>query len=168
MSVAHVLSGLAEFQLQQVFFGPQGFELVTNEAEIQQAQLTYEDAGKRVNCPWPAQWLVFARDTELGDPYFVDINSPELAVFTTFYSEQGWQAQQAANSLIGFCRCLQLLHKVGNQQQVNFVPDENSIKEEANLIGLQQELNLLAGEGRFWSDFIAGYRDWLSDEDFEG
>lgn len=165
MPQSAVLTRLADYQLQQVFFGPQGFELVTSEVDIQQAQLGYREAGERVGSPWPEHWLVFARDTELGDPYFVDTTSAELAVFTTFYNEEGWQQQKVANSLTGFCQCLQLLQDTAQQQQVSFVPDETSICDESRLTQLQQQLSLLAGDSSFWSDFIAGYRDWLSDEE---
>ena len=95
MNHEELLALLNQIDQKTIYFGPQGFELLINEDEVARAQIGYgldenrqslsgENAGD-----WQYSWLVIAKDTELGDVYFIDLNdffnTFNLIVFTKFF-----------------------------------------------------------------------------------
>ncbi|TWX65406.1 hypothetical protein [Colwellia sp. C1TZA3] len=160
---------------QEVFFGPQGFKQVATQDELNKAQLGFgiselgqaaasDDLSSEAKGCWQASWQVFARDTELGDPYFVDTNQTELPVYTGFLAEAGWEVEQVATSLVSYIACMQLLFNHGQQTQAQFFPDPNSVIDETILQQLQQQLIELSGCQHFWQLFMQCYLDWLIED----
>ncbi|MBA6329498.1 hypothetical protein H4J46_16425 [Colwellia sp. MB02u-6] len=160
---------------QEVFFGPQGFKQVATQNELNKAQLgfgmselgqaaTSDDlSGEEKGC-WQTSWQVFARDTELGDPYFVDTNQAELPVYTGFLAETGWEVELVATSLVSYIACMQLLFDHGQQTQAQFFPDPSSVIDEAILQRLQQQLIEISSCHKFWQLFMQCYLDWLIED----
>jgi len=159
----------------EVFFGPQGFKNVTLAAELTEAQLGFgmselgqvaanEGLASAEQGSWQVSWQVFARDTELGDPYFVDTNQLNLPVYTGFLGDKGWEAEQVATSLASYVDCINLLFNHGQQTQAQFFPDQSSVTDESTLAPLQQQLFEISGCQHFWQMFMRCYRDWLTEE----
>jgi len=170
MTVDKLIRSLNSLDSSEVFFGPQGFKHMTTEDELQKAQLGFgmNELGQAISntdhgC-WQASWLVFARDTELGDPYFVDIQQVELPVYTGFLADEGWELAQVATTLSGYVCCMQLLFDHGGQTQAQFYPDQTSVKDDSVIAQLEQKLIELSGYQHFWQLFIQCYRDWLIEE----
>ena len=170
-----IISNLETLASYEVFFGPQGFNHVVSEAELNKAQRGFGDiassqAGASENLAlaeqgsWQATWRVFARDTEMGDPYFVDVNQPELSVYTGFLGEKGWEIEQVATSLVSYVACINLLFNHSKQAQAQFFPDNSSVTDEGVLAVLEQQLIESSGCQHFWQFFMSCYRDWLSDD----
>lgn len=167
-----ILSNLTQ---STVFFGPQGFNHVATEDELIKAQFGFgvNDLGQAIvsdnsandsqGC-WQSSWRVFARDTELGDPYFVDLTQASLPVYTGFLAENGWQIELVATSLVNYVRCMELLFKQGEQSQAQFFPDQNTITEPLMIQNLQQQLINSAECQQFWQIFMQGYSDWLIED----
>ncbi|WP_281557432.1 SMI1/KNR4 family protein [Thalassomonas sp. RHCl1] len=173
MNKSTLAKQLSQVQENEVYFGPQGFVIASSESELENAQQGYsvDDEGLALSVEelggWEPHWLVIAQDTELGDPYFVDVNDPQFPVYTGVYGEGVWESTQVASSLAAFLQCLSLLSKSGNQQGPQFVPDENSLTDPGQLAQLQQDIVALCGCEGFWALFFDCYLDWLSDEDDE-
>ena len=159
----------------EVFFGPQGFKNVASVAELNKAQLgfgvselgqvsTNEDSATAEQGSWQASWQVFARDTELGDPYFVDTNQLSLPVYTGFLGDRGWEVEQVALSLAGYVACINLLFSHGQQTQAQFFPDESTVTDESILKILEQQLFEASSCQHFWQLFMQCYRDWLTED----
>jgi hypothetical protein len=160
---------------QEVFFGPQGFKQVVTQNELNKAQLGFgmselgqpassdDVSGEEKGC-WQTSWQVFARDTELGDPYFVDTNQAELPVYTGFLAKAGWEVESVATSLVSYIACMQLLFEHGQQSQAQFFPDPSSVIDEAILQRLQQQLIEISGCQQFWQLFMQCYLDWLIED----
>ena len=75
---------------KEVFFGSNGFSIV-DEASINNLQLGYSvhpdgsDLSGSNEGDWQKSWIVIGTDTEVGDPFFVDINDPLLPVYTAMH-----------------------------------------------------------------------------------
>lgn len=174
MSDKKLLSVLNALAHQSVFFGPQGFNNVTSQAQLHKAQLGFgiselgqetAQQGTTIEAgQWQASWQVVGRDTELGDPYFVDTQHGDLPVYTGFLADKGWEVEQVATTLPSYVRCMQLLLTHGGQTQAHFFPDHSSITDEATLAQLEQELIELSGCQHFWQLFMQCYRDWLVED----
>jgi len=171
MNQSQLLALLSQTEKKAVYFGPQGFVLASSENELETYQqgfgvhsdgtiLSSNKAGD-----WQQSWLVFAIDTELGDPYFVDRNDQQLPVYTAIQIEGLWQSELVASSLNGFMECLALLFKYGNQQNALFVPDETTLADKIVLGRLSDSLIKTSGCTDFWVLFFECYFDWLQDDD---
>lgn len=171
MNKLKLLSILSELEKKETYFGPQGFVIVTTESELETAQhgfgvhpdgtdLSGFDVGD-----WKSSWVVIARDTELGDPYFVDISDDNFPVYTAVHVEGLWQPELVASSLDGFLECLTLLSENGNQECAQFVPDETTIEDRDRLAQLSNDLVTASGCENFWAMFFECYIDWLEDDD---
>jgi hypothetical protein len=175
MTDKKLMSTLNTLAHDEVFFGPQGFKQVTTLDELNKAQLGFgmtelgqaqtseRVSGEEKGC-WQTSWQVFARDTELGDPYFVDNNQDNLPVYTGFLGDEGWEIEQVASSLVGYISCMQLLFNHGEQMQAQYFPDLSSVTDETTLEQLQQQLIEISGSEHFWQLFIQCYIDWLIEE----
>ena len=51
---------------------------------------------------WQPQWFVIGMETLIGDPVFVDLDDPNLPVFTAMHGMGSWRAVRLAPSLEGF------------------------------------------------------------------
>lgn len=165
-----LLNVLDSSQHKTVFFGPQGFELYANSAALDTAQASYGvdangdslaagEAGQ-----WQSSWYVFARDTELGDPYFVDFSDEAMPVYTGFFGDAGWQAELVSNSLTAFLASLDKLYSQGQQSEALFVPDDTTLVDSDALNQLKAELIELTDTEHFWTMFFECYLDWLSED----
>jgi len=168
-----LLSILSSLDKKALYFGPQGFELANTETSLMHAQhgfslkpdntpLASEEAAN-----WQGNWLVIATDTELGDPYFIDVEQAHLPVYTAMITDNNWQAQPVANSLANFMQCLQCLANASKQTQAQFIPEETTISDQRTLTSLKSKLIKLSKCEHFWSLFFDCYADWLSDVDLE-
>lgn len=170
-----LISMLHTLATPEVFFGPQGFKNVVSGDDLAKAQIGFgmNDVGQKItgdddstesNTSWQASWQVIARDTELGDPYFVDSAQSELPVYTGFLADEGWEIELVATSLSGYIACMALLCSYGQQSNAQFVPDEKSVVDENVLQLLQEKLIKISGAAQFWQMFMRCYIDWLTEE----
>ncbi len=170
MDKVELLSLLAQAPTQNSFFGPQGFELFRNMEQIQAAQIGFsvDEQGSSL-CgeqpgQWQSHWLIVARDTELGDPYFIDTSDESLPVLTGFYGDSGWQAEYVARSLAGFYQCMALLYQQGKQTDAVFVAEPDTIIDPIALAQLKTTLVEASQCEDFWTLFFNCYLDWLSED----
>jgi len=154
---------LSKAENKETYFGPQGFIIFTTESELETAQHGY--GAHPGTDDWKKSWLVIARDTELGDPYFVDISDEELPVYTASHCEGSWQSELVATSLERFLQCLTLLLENGHQKNTQLVPDEATIEDKDTLTQLKNSLVNTSGCENFWLLFFECYLDWLEDDD---
>tara|TARA_R110000744_G_scaffold378060_1_gene493744 strand:- start:414 stop:941 length:528 start_codon:yes stop_codon:yes gene_type:complete len=175
MTEVKLISMLNTLTNTEVFFGPQGFKNVLSVDELNKAQLGFgiselgqvvasDDSATEENGTWQASWQVIARDTELGDPYFIDNNHSDLPVFTGFLADKGWEIEQVAISLTAYIACMELLLNHGQQSQAQFVPDETSVIDQGILQLLQEQLITTSGCKHFWQMFMQCYLDWLIED----
>jgi hypothetical protein len=175
MTASKIISTLSALNNNDVFFGPQGFKNVVSESELTAAQLGFgaSDTGQMIADTtktdaeprqWQPSWQVFARDTELGDPYFVDNSQPELPVYTGFLGDNGWEIEQVASTLTAYVNCMTLLFNHGQQSQAQFFPDENTVTDEDALARLQEQLIEVSACQHFWQMFMGCYLDWLVED----
>jgi hypothetical protein len=177
MDQTELLNKLKAFEHKKVFFGPQGFNVVARMAEFNKAQVGYsidkngvslvnsdsDNASKVGN--WQSSWVVIAKDTELGDPYFVDVTDENLAVYTAIAEEENqWQRTVVSSTLEGFAKCLAAIYQQGEQKSAMYIPDESCIFDLEVLETFGMQLVELAQTNDFWQNFFVGYVDWLRDE----
>jgi hypothetical protein len=171
MAKQKLLNRLLELDKHETYFGPQGFVVAAGQNEFDQVQLGFgvdhdgADLSGLNEGDWQASWVVFAKDTELGDPYFVDLNHEESEVYTAIDDHGSWKVFKVAKSLTQFLACLDILAKASQQTCSQFVPDENTITQLTLLTALEQQLIALSGCETFWTDLFECYFDWLEDED---
>ncbi len=168
MKLSELANQLSEQLNQTVYFGPQGFSLFTSKQQLKKAQRDYASAkGAASKAPqmlWQDNWQVIGRDTELGDPYFIDTESNDLTVMTGFFGDKGWQVELVATSLVDFIRCLHLIAEHGRQTQPVFIPEQDTISDTFTLQMMQTKLIELSGVEGFWTAFFKCYLDWLQEE----
>jgi len=172
MNHTEILNKLKAFEHKEVFFGPQGFKVVGKTAELNKSQIGYsvDKAGKTLVDTaignWQGSWMVIAQDTELGDPYFVDINDENLAVYTALAEEENqWrQPTLVASTLAGFAQCLTIIHQQCQQKSAMYIPDESCIFDLEVLETFGKKIVDVAETNDFWQNFFVGYVDWLRDE----
>jgi hypothetical protein len=179
MDQAELLNKLKAFEHKEVFFGPQGFNVVARMAEFNKAQVGYSmdkngaslvhsDTGnesKSKSGNWQSSWVVIAKDTELGDPYYVDVTDENLAVYTALAEEENqWQSTLVSTTLEGFSKCLTAIHQQCEQKSAMYIPDESCIFDLEVLETFGMQLVELAQTNDFWQNFFVGYVDWLRDE----
>jgi hypothetical protein len=177
MNQTELLNKLKTFEHKEVFFGPQGFNVVARMAEFNKAQVGYsidkngvslvnsdsDNESKSGN--WQSSWIVIAKDTELGDPYFVDITDENLAVYTALAEKENqWQLTLVSSTLDGFSKCLTAIHQQCEQKSAMYVPDESCIFDLEILETFGKQLVEFAQTNDFWQNFFVGYVDWLRDE----
>lgn len=165
-----LVSMCSSLESDTVFFGPQGFLIADTEQKLDEAQLGFskDDTGADLSGSnvgdWQPSWCVIARDTELGDPYFVDTRENEFPVYTAFLGESGWEAEPVSKSLTGFVKSMNLLYNNGKQTQAQFFPDESAITEQTQLDELLAQLCESSQLQSFWQLFFRCYQDWLVEE----
>lgn len=171
MGTDKLLRTLGQIKIKETYFGPQGFVIANTQSELQAAQIGYAIHPDGVDLTgfrsgeWQKSWLVFGRDTELGDPYFVDTSEQQLPVYTAMQIEGLWQPEAVASSLASFMQCLALLRTHATQEIAQFVPDETSLVDKEVLKQLHTNLVEISGCASFWTLFFECYNDWLQDDD---
>ncbi|GAA6204519.1 hypothetical protein [Thalassotalea sp. SU-HH00458] len=171
MDTTEIVSLLNSAQ-PEAYLGPQGIKLITEERAIKKAQIGYSidknGANIASNQPgsWQRHWLVIAKDTELGDPYYVEINNTQLPVYTAIFNEttHQWQTTLVATSLTGFVECIDLLFHFTEQDEPKFVPDSTAIFDLEKLEIFGKQLAHISENTDFWQGFFISYVEWLQDE----
>jgi len=170
MTIAELLKKLSSLGRKEVYFGPQGFLFTSSEEELEQAQVGFAIHPDGTNLvgsnqgEWQESWQVFALDTELGDPYFIDINDVNSPVYTAIQIDGFWETNTVALTLEGFINCLTIFVKTNNQASPIFVPDENTIVDKIVLSQLEKQLIDTSSCKDFWEQFFECYFDWLNEE----
>lgn len=166
-----LLNKLKTFEHKEVFFGPQGFKVTVTKADFKNAQIgcSVDEKGKNLVDSaignWQKTWVVIAKDTELGDPYFVDVSDENLAVYTALAEEENqWHSTLVASSLSGFAQSLTIIHQQCQQKSALYVPDESCIFDLEVLENFGKNIVDVAQTNDFWQHFFVGYVDWLRDE----
>lgn len=165
---------LSEFALSEVYFGSEGYRIFLP-AELAKAQngyarhpngtsLTGEKPGD-----WKKEWLVFGRDTQLGDPYFVDTSAGDLPVYSAMHGMGKWEPLDVCPTLKGFLAALRHLHQAAGQSAAQIEPDGSTMTGRPQLKKLEDELAALSGERDFWKDMFERHTEWLEEcEDCDG
>lgn len=156
----------------EAFLGPQGIKLFTDEKIFNQAQVGYSIDKNGANIAansegtWQSTWLVIAKDTELADPYYVDLNDKQLAVYTAIFCQDTnqWQSTLVASTLSGFLECISLLYQFTEQTEPQFIPNSNSIFDLEKLEACGIQLATISEHTDFWKSFFISYVEWLQDE----
>ncbi len=174
MAKQKLLAKLAKLTKHETYFGPQGFVVAAGQNELDQVQIGFgvdhdgADLSGTNEGDWQPSWVVFAKDSELGDPYFVDINQEKSAVYTAIDDHGKWKVFNVACSLNKFLMCLDILAKESQQSCPQFVPDENSISQLDKLTAIEKKLIALSECETFWTDLFECYFDWLEDDEEDG
>jgi hypothetical protein len=106
------------------------------ELEAEQAGYGFDDAGQPLSAGgWRPTWIVIGRSTILGDPYFLDVGSPDpegdCPVYTAMSGRAAWQARLCASSFALFLRILAVGMEVarGFPEESTDVDDEDVFRE---------------------------------------
>ena len=75
---------------------------------------------------WQPNWIVIASD-ELGDPYFVDTDTPGLCVLTAAHGMRHWDAEQIADSLESFAGILDHFRRLAQGRVTSVELDDNPL-----------------------------------------
>ncbi|MFT5757591.1 MAG: hypothetical protein ACI9LM_002327 [Alteromonadaceae bacterium] len=170
MTATELLKKLETLGKKEVYFGPQGFLFTSSEEELEKAQTGFAIHPDGTNVvgenkgDWQKNWQVIALDTELGDPYFIDLNDDNSPVYTAIQFDGVWEENPVASSLADFISCLTLFIKANNQASPIFVPDENTVVDKIVLAQLQSQLIEISRCKDFWEQFFECYVDWLNVE----
>jgi len=170
MTTTELLKKLSHLGRKEVYFGPQGFLLASNKEELEKAQTGFAihpdgtDVVGSNEGDWQESWQVIALDTELGDPYFIDINNNNSPVYTAIQFDGAWETNPVALSLERFINCLTLFIEANNQSSPIFVPDENTVIDKIVLSQLENQLIETSNCEDFWQQFFECYFDWLNEE----
>ncbi len=159
---------LREYELSEIFFGSQGFLIYVPE-DLEKEQLGYSvhpdgsDLTGSKTGDWQKEWVVFGRETTLGEPFFVDTAQESLPVYTAMHGMGSWEPSQVSPGLSGFLSSLAHLKQVSPVGYSRIDPDETTITNRDELEALQQKLNELNNEEYFWSEFIERHLEWLDE-----
>ena len=153
---------------KEVFFGSNGFSIV-DEASINNLQLGYSvhpegsDLSGSNEGDWQKSWIVIGTDTEVGDPFFVDINDPLLPVYTAMHGMGEWGEELVSKSLLSFLELLSYLNGISKQDYAQIDPDENTITDSKQLASIKSKLQEISGEKDYWENFIEQYQEWVEE-----
>lgn len=156
----------------EAYLGPQGFQIPRSKKEFEQGQVGFSVDKSGANLTgtakgmWQKSWCVIAKDTELGDPYYIDLLDEKLAVYTAVFNEKTvrWESIFVASSLKGFLECIELLYHFTEQEQPQYLPDSKSIFDLEKLELFGMKLAEVCDNTEFWKRFFIGYVEWLQDE----
>lgn len=162
------ITQLLPVEEEYYYFGYAGFAIESKQT-FEEAQLGYrthpngnELTGSREG-DWKTSWFVIGRDTVVGDPFFVDLGSENLPVYTAMHGAGSWDPTLVSRSVSGFISSIEYLKKKSNQDTELVEPDENTIRDEIELGKLYTHLISLCGEDAsfFWECFIEQHKDWI-------
>ncbi|HEY3234081.1 MAG TPA: SMI1/KNR4 family protein [Polyangiaceae bacterium] len=105
-------------------------------ADLQQEQCGYalDESAKLRDGPtsagWRSSWIIVAHSALLGDPYFLDVSSPDAEgdcpVFTAMTGTESWKPRLCASSFAMFLRILAL----GMEVAEGFAEDDLDMDDE--------------------------------------
>ena len=96
---------------------------IFSESELEEAQIgcSLSDSGQTLTGEetgdWKKSWLVIGSEDLCGDPIFVDLNMPELPVFTAAHGEGDWIPVTIASSFEGFVKALEEIQSISVGRQ---------------------------------------------------
>ncbi len=166
--VQEVIDLLKSKNLKEVFFGSHGFNLA-DETSFKDLQLGYSlhpdgsDLTGSNEGDWYKGWIVIATDTEVGDPFFIDINKSSMPVYTAMHGMGSWSPELVATSLDSFLEVLVYLKSISNQDFSRIDPDESTITDENELQEIEKKLGSLSGEKDYWQNFIEQHQQWAEE-----
>jgi hypothetical protein len=110
-----------------------------SELEKEQRGYALDDAGEPKNSPTPAgwrpSWVIVGHSALLGDPYFLDVASPDpegdCPVYTAMSGTESWKPRLCASSFALFVRILALGMEVAEgfgEEEVD-VDDEQTFRD---------------------------------------
>ena len=96
---------------------------IFSELELEEAQVGYSvsDSGERFTGvkkgDWKESWLVIGTEDLCGDPIFVDLDMPDLPVFTAAHGQGEWIPVMIAGSFEGFGKALEEIERISDRRQ---------------------------------------------------
>lgn len=156
------LERLERAPVREVALGGRGVRLFGAD-ELDDAQLGYSvsPSGQRLwgerRGEWRQSWLVIGEDDEHGDPIFVDLADPALAVHTAIAGEGVWEPLCIASQCERFFALLALWHELGAGRATaeewadDPLPPWRHAELPARLRSIDPEL-----EPRYWLDWLEG------------
>ena len=105
---------------------------------------------------WKEGWFVIGYEDLGGDPILVDLNAPELPVFTAAHGEGAWSPIMIASSFEGFVKALEEVARLstGRQNPVQLQRNPVSDIERERVLNRIAEHNPNAELG-FWESWFA-------------
>ena len=147
MTIEKTKTLLTKYNITESVVGFGGFEVATS-PQLKEFQLGYsvgvngESLCGEEKGDWKKSWLVIGRDTLVGDPIIVDIETDKLVVYTAPHGEGVWELSDVSDSLDQFLKALEYLNKYFSENGQPTDPDE--IEELCN------ELIDITGEDDYW------------------
>lgn len=163
-----IIKAIKSKNLKEVFFGSSGFS-IADEDSIKDLQLGYSvhpdgsDLSGSNEGDWQKSWIVIGADTEIGDPFFVDVNEPSLPVYTAMHGMGEWNAEMVSSSLSSFLETLVYLHGISKQDFARIEPSEDTITDPHRLAVIKERLQKISGEEYYWQNFIEQYQEWVGE-----
>lgn len=104
---------------------------------------------------WLEGWYVIGRDLSLGDPIFINLNDPEIPVYTASHGMGSWTPEIIAPSYSSFLLALGLLERISIGRSTPVKLHSNPISEGESDKYLN-EMAIITGqvENYFWSSYI--------------
>lgn len=154
------------------YFGSAGFALESRES-FDEAQLGYRrqpdgrDLTGNDDGDWKSTWYVIGHDTLVGDPFFVDLFSDDLPVYTAMHGTGRWDPDLVSETFSGFLSGLEFLQKKSGQDADLIDPDENTIRDAEALDAIHRQILALCGEGStfYWECFFEQHEQWIAESE---
>lgn len=154
------------------YFGSAGFALESRDT-FEQCQVGYRkhpdgsDLTGVDDGDWQPAWYVVGRDTTVGDPFFVDVTSSALPVYTAMHGAGSWDPTLVSASFTGFMGSLEVLKNKSGQDIDLIDPDEHTIRDEGELEEIHSEIVRLCGTDSefFWECFFEQHQDWIAESE---
>ena len=104
---------------------------------------------------WLEGWYVIGRDLSLGDPIFIDLNDPEIPVYTSSHGMGSWTPAFIAPSYPSFLLALGLLECISIGRSTPAKLHANPISKEESEKYLN-EIATITGEAEnyFWASYV--------------
>jgi hypothetical protein len=155
---------------KQVFFGSHGFYIVkSNQLDKMQLGYSIDPDGNNLcgvaDGGWSKEWIVFATDAEIGDPFFVDIRDANLPVYTAMHGIRDWNPVFVSKSLDSFIKVMSYLQSLSKQTESLIEPNKETIVDADIIYSIQKKIVQMCGVEEFWNDFFEQYIDWIEDFD---
>ena len=122
MNAHHYIAIRNRFPIARVSLGYTTV-VIFSESELDEAQVGYSvsDSGETFTGEkkgdWKKSWLVIGSEDLSGDSIFVDLNVPELPVFTAAHGGGQWTPVMISGSFEGFVKALEEIERVSDGRQ---------------------------------------------------
>jgi hypothetical protein len=153
---------------REVFFGYFGFYVV-NGCELDDIELGYSKSSNGDSLigendgDWLSNWIVIGTDTEIGDPFFVDITDSKLPVYTAMHGTGSWEAELISKSLSGFIQALNFLQSTYHQEFALIEPEATTVTDSDILSSIEKKLSEFTGNSDHWENLFEQYTEWLEE-----